>query len=127
MHAPPLLLFLAHACRTPNRQELGHSPLDTRLAQTRNDERLRLLVRRATNGEELRNGMLRAVGLLDQVDGDAPPGEQGAEHPKVGGDLYADVDAAAVGEEAAGDGGAGGEGDDDADEDEITRCGGDGL
>lgn len=77
-------------------QRLRYTPLDTRLAQTRNDQRRALLIRRPANREELGQECVLAKVLLNQIDRHAPPSAQRREHPKVRRGLDAHGDAAAL-------------------------------
>lgn len=110
----------------PRSDDTRHATLDAGLAQAGDEERGALFLGGAEDGEELDEAGL-AEGLLDEVDGDAPPGEDGADDPEVGGDLDAGADAGAEGEQAAGDGAADGERRQHAAEDEVAGGGGDGL
>lgn len=81
-----------------------------------------MLQRRPKDREKLDHSRLPKR-LFDQVDGDAPPGQDSANDPEVAGYFHPSANAGAVGEEAAGDGRADSEGREDAAEDEVTGGG----
>lgn len=99
-----------------------HASLDTRLSQTRHNKRRPLLHGSTEDREELSDPAVLAIRLFNKVDGDTPPGQNGAEDPEVRGRFHAGLDAGPEGEEADSNGRADSEGCKDAAEDNVTSC-----
>lgn len=78
-----------------------------------------ILCLRPENREKLSEGMLPKR-LLDKVNRDAPPAQNGADDPEVRGYFHARSDSASVGKEAAGNGCSGGEGCEDSAKDKVA-------
>jgi hypothetical protein len=120
--SPPFRRRRAQSTTASPLHNTWHASLDARFAQTRHQKRRPLFQRRPEDGEEFdAHGLSKR--LFDQVDGDAPPGQDGADDPEVAGHFHPRADAAAVGEEAAGDGGADGESRENRAEDQVSGGG----
>ena len=81
-----------------------NSPLrtcDSRFRETRHQVCRLFLDREGEDGKPLHHGRSLAVRFFDKVGCDAPPGEDGTNNPKVGGNLNARLYTAAIREEAA--------------------------
>jgi hypothetical protein len=103
-----------------------HTSLDTRLTKDRHDQRSVPLNRQSENREELGHGTLRVICLLNQVDCDAPPGQNGAEDEEVSSGLDGVPNRClGKGEEGAGEGGTDCESGENTAKDEISCEGGD--
>lgn len=96
-HCFPAVVRRKHGVeRSPRRIAAASSgdrsaPLHAGLPDARGEQQGRLLPGRAADWHELRGKVCLAVGLLDEVCGDAVPGEQGRQEPEVRGDLDADA------------------------------------
>ena len=94
-----------------------HTSPNTRLTKTRHDQKSVLLNRQSENREELGHGTLSAICILNQVDCDSPPGQNGAGDEEVSSGLDGVSNRwLGEGEEGAGEGG------ENTAEDEIS-CG----